>query len=159
MRRKDREITDFEEILRIMEGCDVCRLGLWDEDVPYVVPLNFGMEVQNGQVFLYFHGAVEGTKYDRMEKHPRVSFEMDRGHQLVLAEEEMECTMAYESVMGRGTISFLPEEEKPRALALLMAHYHAEDFSYNPAPIPRTRVWKLAVEEMTAKRRRKKGQP
>lgn len=47
MRRKDREITDFHELIEIMKKCDVCRIALKDEDgYPYIVPLNFGLEVQ-----------------------------------------------------------------------------------------------------------------
>ncbi|MCI9135355.1 MAG: pyridoxamine 5'-phosphate oxidase family protein, partial [Lachnospiraceae bacterium] len=40
MRRKDREITDFQEILEIIRKCDVCRIALNDEEFPYMVPLN-----------------------------------------------------------------------------------------------------------------------
>ncbi len=40
MRRSDREITDFQEIIAIMNRCDVCRLGLVDSNgYPYIVPL------------------------------------------------------------------------------------------------------------------------
>ena len=51
MRRKDREITDREEILAIIRKCDVCRIALNDGDYPYIVPLNFGLDVQGDQVF------------------------------------------------------------------------------------------------------------
>lgn len=34
MRRKGREITDFEEIIEIIKKCDVCRIALNDEDYP-----------------------------------------------------------------------------------------------------------------------------
>ena len=64
MRRKDREITDFNEIVKIMEKCDVCRLALNDDDYPYILPVNFGMKVDNGKVILYFHGANQGRKYE-----------------------------------------------------------------------------------------------
>ena len=62
MRRKDREITEFEEIIDVMERCGVCRLALHDEEYPYIVPLNFGMQVEEGQIVLYFHGAEEGKR-------------------------------------------------------------------------------------------------
>ena len=41
MRRKDREVTDFDSIVRIIDKCDVLRLGLADGDYPYIVPVNF----------------------------------------------------------------------------------------------------------------------
>ena len=64
MRRSDREITDFQELITVMRGCDVCRLALHDEPYPYILPLNFGLEVDGETVRLYFHGANTGTKYD-----------------------------------------------------------------------------------------------
>lgn len=48
MRRKDREITDFQEIIATIKKCDVCRLAWNDQDYPYIVPMNFGLDVQNG---------------------------------------------------------------------------------------------------------------
>ena len=54
MRRKDREITDFQEILEIIRKCDVCRIALNDEEFPYMVPLNFGMDVQGDQIYFYW---------------------------------------------------------------------------------------------------------
>ena len=32
MRRKDREIKDFDRIIEIMNQCDVCRIALNDEE-------------------------------------------------------------------------------------------------------------------------------
>lgn len=155
MRRSDREITEFQELLGVMRRCDVCRLALNDEGYPYILPLNFGMSVEGGQVTLYFHGANEGTKYDLIRRDNRASFEMDCAHRLVLDEEKGNCTMEYESVMGRGRVEIVPDEEKEAALRLLMAQYRAPDFPYSPAAVPRTTVMKLTVEQMTGKKRKK----
>lgn len=153
MRRKDREITDFQEMIAIMERCDVCRIALHDGDYPYMLPLSFGLDVQEEQVFLYFHAASEGKKLDLIARDNRAAFEMDCGHQLVLNEEKMSCTMAYESVMGHGTIELVPEGEKYSALKILMRHYHAEDFPFDTRPVKATAVLKMTVADMTAKRR------
>lgn len=154
MRRKDREVTEFEEILSIIKKCDVCRLAIHDEPVPYILPLNFGMCLENGKIVLYFHGALEGKKYDLLKKNNHVGFEMDCGHKLVTKEEAGYCTMLYESVMGSGYVTILSEEEKEAALKLLMAQYHKEDFAFNRASIPRTAVMRLEVEQYTAKRKK-----
>lgn len=45
MRRKDREITDFNEIRKIIDACEILRLGLADGDFPYIVPVNFAYTV------------------------------------------------------------------------------------------------------------------
>lgn len=153
MRRSDREVMEFQELIKIMEKCDVCRIALNSDGYPYILPLNFGMKVSGGRVELYFHGAAEGTKYDLIERDNRASFEMDRAHQLVTDEASGNCSMNYQSVIGRGRIEMIPDEEKYDALCILMKHYHKEDFPFNRAIMPETKVFKLVVEEMTGKQR------
>lgn len=154
MRRKDREITDFHELIEIMKKCDVCRIALKDEDgYPYIVPLNFGLEVQGETIYLYFHAAKEGKKLDLIAKDNRAAFEMDCDHNFILYEERMSCTMGYASVMGHGTIEYVAEEEKFEALKILMRHYHAEDFAFNTKMMEVTAVLRMTVTDMTGKRR------
>lgn len=152
MRRKDREICSFEDIIAVMQKCDVCRLALNTDSVPYILPLNFGMQVKDGRITLYFHGAAEGTKYKLIEKDNRAAFEMDCAHRLVMDEIKGSCSMEYESVIGEGYIEFVPDEEKYDALCILMSHYHQEDFGVNKKVVPNTKVLKLTVEKVTAKR-------
>jgi nitroimidazol reductase NimA-like FMN-containing flavoprotein (pyridoxamine 5'-phosphate oxidase superfamily) len=42
MRRKEREITGIDEIEAIISRCDVCRIALADDNLPYIVTMNFG---------------------------------------------------------------------------------------------------------------------
>lgn len=154
MRRKDREIKEKQDMITVMNKCDVCRIALNHEDgYPYIIPLNFALTVTKGRVELYFHGALEGTKYELMERDPRVSFEMDCSHELVFDEEKGSCSMNYESVIGRGHMEIIPEEEKLEALGLIMEQYGREDFEIRPEVMKITRVFKLVVEEMTGKSR------
>lgn len=157
MRRKDREIKEFEEIVKVMEKCEICRLALHDEEYPYILPLNFGMQMEEGKIVLYFHGAEEGKKYELIARNNKAAFEMDCSTRLVTILEDGNCTMEYESVIGQGVVEILPEDEKERALDILMKHYRKEDFPYNKAVIPRTTVFKLTVESCSGKRRMKKG--
>lgn len=157
MRRADREIKEFEEIVKVMERCEICRLAFHDGDYPYILPLNFGMKVENRKITLYFHGAPEGKKYRLMAVDNRVGFEMDCKTKLAFLVEEGNCTMEYESVIGQGTVEILPEEERELALDILMRHYRGENFPYNKAVIPKTAVFKLTVETCTGKRRRPGG--
>ena len=153
MLRKDREITDFDEQLAIIDACDVCRIALNDPETgfPYMVPLNFGVDVQNGQVALYFHSARRGTKLDLIAQDNRATFEMDCDHQLIFYDERMSCTMGYRSVIGHGLIEILPDEERTHGLDILMRHYHAEEFTYNPKTVPATTVYRLVVTDMVGK--------
>ena len=157
MRRNDREIRDFDEILEVMKKCDVCRIAIQGGEYPYMVPLNFGMAVDGQQITLYFHGAQTGMKYYLLSRNNKVCFEMDCGHMLFTEMERGNCTMCYESVIGFGVVEDVPEEQKKEALDILMEHYPVPaGFHYNEAIVPHTRVLKLTVESLTGKRRVKK---
>lgn len=154
MRRSDREVTNPAEIVDIMSRCEVLRIALNTDTVPYILPVNFGMEPDG--MTLYIHGAMQGTKYDILARDNRASFEMDCSHELVLNDTDHECTMNYESVIGWGCIDELTDEDDKRhGLKQLMKQYHAGDFPFNEGPLPRTRILRLRVQERTAKRRRK----
>ena len=153
MRRADREIKSFDEIIEVMNKCSVCRLALNSEEYPYIVPLNFGIKIEGQSVILYFHSALQGTKLDLIRRNNRASFEMDCGHTLEMNEKTGNCTMNYESVIGKGKIEFVPDEEKNNALKILMTHYHREEFPFNPKMLSQTEVFRLIVSEMTGKRR------
>jgi len=164
MRRKDREITDFQAILKIIDGCDILRLGLSDGDFPYIVPLNFAYQVQDGQLALYVHGAMAGRKYELMKRNRKCSFEMDIPLEMDCVYEDKEVTMRYQSVikevtmryqsvMGTARIDFLEGEEKQEAIDhILMGRYpETRNFDYNRSMVPHTAVAKLTVLELTAK--------
>lgn len=153
MRRADREIKEFDEIIKIIKKCDVCRIAMNDGKFPYIVPLNFGLDVQDKQVYLYFHGALEGKKIDLLKKNPKVTFEMDCDHNFIFYDDRMSCTMGYESVLGHGVMEFVKEEDKFAALKILMRQYHEEDFKFNTDIMKITSVFRLKVIDMTGKRR------
>ena len=48
MRRKDRRVTDEALIDSILKECGVVRIGLYDEDRIYVVPVNYGYTYEDG---------------------------------------------------------------------------------------------------------------
>ena len=156
MRRKDREITNFNEMIEIIKKCDSCVLALNDEGFPYLVPMNFGMDIEDGQLYLYFHCAKEGRKLELIQKDNRASFEMDCEHKLVLQEEEMECSMGYVSVIGQGTIEFVAEEDKVDSLKILMGQYRSRDFKFDTRMLGVTTVLKMKVLNMTGKRKKVK---
>lgn len=153
MRRKDREITEFSEIMKIIDKCDACRLALFDQEFPYIVPLNFGTDICDGQLYLYFHCANEGKKLDLIKQNNKAAFEMDCEHNIILYEERMSCTMGYASVIGRGIIEFVDNENKFEALKMIMRHYHHESFNFNTDMMKATTVFRLKVLDMAGKRR------
>ena len=156
MRRKDREITDINEILKIIGGCKVCRLGLSDNDRPYVVPLNYGWSFDNNALTFYFHSAVEGKKLDIIKNNSRACFEIDTDHKLVEAAEPCKHGFAYSSVIAFGSIEFISEpKEKIYALNMMMKHQSGKDaeHNYSEEALSRVCVYKMIADEFSGKAR------
>lgn len=131
MRNKTNEVTEFSEIVDIIARCDTIRIAMFDEPYPYIVPVNFGEEVVDGQIVFYIHTGYEGKKNELLKKNPNVAFEMDCNHELYYRESNMSCNFRYESVVGTGRMEIVPEEEKDKALTLFMNHYHPETVKYH----------------------------
>jgi len=150
MRRKEKEIKEPEEIVAILKQASVCRLGLCCEDVPYVVPLNFGY--RDG--CLYLHSAKQGKKMDMIRANPRVCFEMDTDVEVIRADQPCDWGMKFASVIGFGTASVLEDpEEKRSGLDAIMEHYSSQSAQpYPDSILKHTAVIKVLVEEMTGKR-------
>ena len=153
MRRKDREVTDFETILGIIDECNIIRIGLADGDFPYIVPLNFAYTVSGKQIEFYVHGAMAGRKYELMKKNQKCSFEMDIPLKMDCMVDKKDVTMRYKSVMGTADITFLEEEEKQNAIDNIIMNRYEEtrNFDYNRKTVAVTAVAKLTVIDLTAK--------
>ena len=154
MRRKDREIQDRELIAEIIGDCQVCRLGLARDNVPYIVPVSFGYD---GQA-IYFHTAREGQKIDYIAANNAVCFEFERGVRLVTGEASpCDWSFHYQSVIGFGRIhELLTAGEKTGGLNQIMAQYSGRDWEFGPDRLAAIRVWKIEIETMTGKQSRAK---
>ncbi len=155
MRRKDREVLDLNEIMKIVGKCEVVRLGMVDNGVPYIVPLNFGYELRGETLTLYFHSALQGRKIGILKANPSACFEMDCSCKIIKEETPCEWSAEYESVIGYGNISFIENaDERKSALDAVMRRYGFEGvLEYNEAVFQRTSLYKLVVDSMTCKRK------
>ena len=155
MRRKDREITDRSTILSIVRHCELLHLGLHDPDdpmYPYVVPVNFAPEDKDGTLYLYFHGARDGRKFDLMQRTGVCSFTMECNAAVETVPEHRDITTRYESVMGKGKLRLLDGDEAIHALQLIVDFPAvSRGFDWNRDVLPRTAVWEISVTEMTGK--------
>ncbi len=148
MRRKDREISEKSSITAIIEKCRVCRLGLADGNIPYIVPLCFGYKNNT----LYFHGALKGRKMELIKKNPEVCFEFDVMHEILESDDACSWGTKYESVTGRGR-AFIVEDvnEKINAMNIIMAQYSGRNFVFPEKMLKATAVIRLEIESMTGK--------
>lgn len=154
MRRKDRELILKEDIKEIIQLGDVCRIAMFAEEYPYIVPLNYGYE-WGDQLKLFFHCAVEGRKVDLLKLNSNVGFEIDINHELVTAGEACNWGMKYKSVIGFGKmVELVNNDEKVHALDLLMEHYNFKGKPFYPAiMLKKVKTYCLEVHNVTGKAR------
>jgi nitroimidazol reductase NimA-like FMN-containing flavoprotein (pyridoxamine 5'-phosphate oxidase superfamily) len=154
MTKRERQITDENQIKAILDTAGVLHLGLSVNDEPYVVPMNYGYTMENGKLVLYLHSALRGKKLDMLRANPRVFFEMDCDR--VPFEGKLPCQygLAYSSVMGRGTARIVEDvEEKKRAMTILMKTQTQKDFTFEDRLVSIVAVIRIDVAEYTAKHR------
>lgn len=154
MRKRELEITDQNEIKKVLDSCKVLHLGLSDDDQPYVVPMNYGYIFAEGRLVLYLHGAREGYKYEVIKKNQKVSFAMECDVEPFEGKVACQYGMTYFSVMGKGTAEMITDaEEKIKAMSILMKTQTGKDFEFNEKLVSIINVLKIEVEEYSAKRR------
>lgn len=66
----------------------MCQVAYFDEKYPYILPFSFGAHEDKDRVVLYFHGAIDGKKYDVMEKNPEVGFEMGMENEISMTKKK-----------------------------------------------------------------------
>lgn len=154
MTRRERQVTDTNEIIKILDKSKVLHLGLVDDDEPYVVPMNYGYTLEDGKLTIYLHGANRGRKLDLVRKNPKVFFEMCCD--IVPFEGDVACKygITYASVMGRGIAEIVEDvEEKKVALSALMKTQTGKDFEFEEKMTKIVTVIKINAIEYTAKHR------
>ena len=154
MTKRERQITDPQQILDILDRGKVLHLGLCADNMPYVVPMNYGYTMEGGKLTVYLHSAVQGKKLDMLRANPNVFFAIDCDR--IHFEGKLPCQygMVYSSIMGTGTAQLVEDvEEKKRAMSILMKTQTGKDFSFEDRLVSIVAVIRIDVTEYTAKHR------
>lgn len=155
MRRCDREMTDWEEMLAFLRSQKICRLALWDEEGPYILPLCFGFARQGETPVLYFHSAKQGRKVRAIGEGVQAAFELDDGGRVLPGETPCQYSCAYRSLTGAGFLQPVRDPaEKQRALSLLMEQQTGAPASFSPEQAGSVAVFRLSVTKLTGKQHR-----
>ena len=154
MTKRERQITDLNQIKKILDTASVLHLGLAVDNEPYVVPMNYGYTMEGDKLTIYLHGATRGKKLDMIHANPRVFFEMDCDRVPFEGEKPCQYGMVYSSVMGRGTARIVEDvEEKKKAMTILMKTQTGKDFTFDDKLVGMVAVIRIDVAEYTAKHR------
>ncbi len=129
MRRKELQSTDPAVFAEVAAAAEVGELGLVTADgSPRVVPLNFAAVGET----VYFHGALDGEKYERIRDDGRCSFSMVKSYALIpsywtAAKHACPATHFFKSVEIRGRCEIVGDPaEKAAGLQALMEKYQPE---------------------------------
>lgn len=155
MRRKDREITNINEIHNIIHKARILHLGMFDGEYPYIVPLHYGYSFNEDKLIFYMHGAKSGKKYELININPSVFIEIETDIALVSG-GDIACKYgsAYASIMARGKASIVEAvDEKIAGLNLLMQHQTGKTFNINNQMALSVNVIKVEAFDITAKSR------
>ncbi|MHA1689567.1 MAG: pyridoxamine 5'-phosphate oxidase family protein [Promethearchaeota archaeon] len=151
MRRKNKEITDKSVMEDILKRAQVCRIGLSENDHPYIIPVNFGYENNT----LYIHSAPEGKKIEILKSNNEVCFEVETNVELIKNEKNLcRSTMKFRSVIGKGRAEFIQDpKEKENAFHVILCHYYTnQDIPLDDRLLEKTIMIKINILEMTGKK-------
>ena len=128
MRRKEFEKYDQNEYYNLMQVEQVGQLGIVDKNgYPRIVPVNFVLYDEN----IYFHGALEGEKYDLLKDHPKVTFSVYQPYSYIpsyfTSNIACQATIFFKSVHIRGQGSLVEDfNEKIKIVIKLMEKHQPE---------------------------------
>jgi nitroimidazol reductase NimA-like FMN-containing flavoprotein (pyridoxamine 5'-phosphate oxidase superfamily) len=149
MRRDDFELTDSVEIQAILMKAEFGSLGVvTDDGYPRVVPVNFA----SSEMTIYFHGALEGEKFELLKDSPKVSFSVVEPYAILPSywnggKHGCPATQFFKSVQIDGTGSIVEDaKEVSLALNLLMKKYQPEG-GYEPFA-PDSTMYQKALKEV-----------
>ena len=152
--RRELEVTDLNEIKRILDTSKVVHVAMVDDGKPYMVPMNYGYTLEDSKLVLYLHGATKGRKIDVLKKNPDVFVGMECDLMPFAGEVACQYGMAYASLMGEGKATIIEDpEEKMEAMTILMKSQTGKDFTFNERLVSIVTVIRIDVEEFTAKKR------
>lgn len=115
MRRKEKEVTDRAEMVRVLNTVRYVTVAMCDEDGPYLATLSHGYDAERDAI--YFHCAQDGRKVDILRRDGRVW-----GQALIdLGYADGRCDHLYETTQFRGKVTFVQDvAEKRHALELMI---------------------------------------
>ena len=147
------EVTDQEKISAFLKNNKVVRLAFNTDSAPYIVPMNYGFEYNDGELVLFLHCATQGHKIKLIKKDPYIGFEIDATINTVTADVACRFSIKYESIIGTGHICITDDAEKVNCLNKIMLQFSGkEKWDSDEKFLKRTSTLKLIVDDFTMKK-------
>ncbi len=116
MRRKEKAITDINEMKKIIAEVEHVTFALCKDNEPYLVTVSHGFDPDRNCI--YFHCATEGKKIDILKENNVIWGQalIDKGY------IQGSCDHLFASVQFRGTVTFVDDFEEKKEALLNMVH-------------------------------------
>ena len=106
IRRKEKEITDKNEMIKILEMAQYITIAMCKDNEPYLATLSHGYD--RDRHCIYFHCATEGKKIDILTSNNLVWGQalIDKGY------VQGACDHLYATTQFKGTVFFVKDKEE-----------------------------------------------
>ena len=150
MRRKDKQVSDKDTLFNVINKSVVCRIGLVNNNLPYVIPINFGFDGTH----IYFHSATSGEKVEILKKNNHVCVEFEQDISIIENEKPCKWGARYLTVVVHGIAELVSDPmQKSYGLTQIFAHYNSGivQFSFTNEELDSVLVYKVNLLEIIGK--------
>ncbi|MFX1520938.1 MAG: pyridoxamine 5'-phosphate oxidase family protein [Promethearchaeota archaeon] len=135
LRRREKEITDTDEMIKILEMAQYITIAMCKDNEPYLATLSHGYD--RDRHCIYFHCATEGKKIDILTSNNAVWGQalIDKGY------VQGACDHLYATTQFKGKVTFIEDnEEKEHALKVMI-----RSLDNNPEKVIAEQITKKSV--------------
>ena len=136
IRRKEKEISDKNEMLAILENAKYITIAMCADNEPYLVTLSHGYDRERNCI--YFHCAGEGKKIDILKEQNKVWGQalMDKGY------VQGSCDHLYATTQFMGRVTFVENSDEKKHALEVMINALEDD----PKKVPDTQLTEKSIE-------------
>ena len=143
-------IHDRNEIDAILKQCKTCFVAMSDNNIPYLLPLNFAIDGDR----VSLPSAQQGRMWETIKKNPKVCINWILGEDLAWQDVQVGCSyrVRSKSVIVEGTAEPVDDmAEKEKIIRKFMTQYSDLPFKFNEPAIRNVGILLVKIDKLTAK--------
>jgi len=143
-------IKNREQIDEIIKACKTCFVAMSENNIPYVLPMNFALDGD----YIILHSAQTGRMWETLKKNPRVCINWTVGEELIWQDVRVGCSYGIKSksVIVEGNVEFVDDyDEKYLLLQKLMGQYSERNFKFGKPSVVNVGILKVKIQKINAK--------
>lgn len=143
-------ITDRETLKEMFHHFETIHIALHNGEYPYIVPMNYGIEEEEEDIVLYIYSPRLGKMDELIQKDPHVGVQAEMLYKYYgTPHKTISCS--YTSIMGKGIIETLPQDQYQKAMEAILVHCGYETYPYDQDYINTCHMYKITVHDASGK--------